>query len=175
MNVPAGTLVMTRRAAGRELPSWAADFYAAYVSRKIEMLVPLLHEDVEWLIAGPADQFDHFGWRRGRKAVIELITRVMPCYFTPTGFEFEHLLVQGDAAAGFVAAQGRMRARQRESGRPLNFRVAHFLRFENSQLKSFRSVPDTFDAAEQIVGHPIDVTKKIESMIVASENVFLQV
>ena len=164
----AASTTMSASSSALALPACGADgatrkalaaFYQAYVSRKPELLDAILDDKVEWLIAGPAEQFDLYGLRSGKAEVIELITRIIPCYFHITDFEIEHLLVQGDR----VASYGRVRARQRDTGRALRFGYAHFLCFRGGKLVSLRGVPDTFDAAEQVVGHPIDVTKEIES------------
>ncbi|MGD9924183.1 MAG: nuclear transport factor 2 family protein [Pseudorhodoplanes sp.] len=158
------TLAVARHAAGRAIPDWVADFFEAYLARDAGWLERILHDDIDWLLAGPADQFDHYGRRRDKESVIELITKIIPCYYYPTGFVFEHLIVEGDAAAGQVAAHGRLRARQRDTGRSLNFRFANFLRFESGKLVSFRGIPDTFDAVEQMVGHAVDVTRAIKTL-----------
>ena len=62
-----------------------------------------------------------------------------------------------------------VRARQRDTGRSLCFRGAHFLRFRDGKLVAFRSIADTFDVAQQVVGHPIDVTKPIEHVPLVPE------
>lgn len=157
-------LATAHHAGGRVVPPWIVAFYEAFVARDAGRLDRILDDDIDWLLAGPAEQFDHYGRRHGKDSVIELITRIMPCYFHTTGFVFEHLIVEGDATDGQVAAHGRLRARQRDTGRSLNFRFANFLRFEDGKLISFRGVPDTFDAVEQIVGHPVDVTRAIPAV-----------
>lgn len=146
------------QSAGRDLPPWIAAFYRAYITHNEVLLDAILHDDVEWLLTGPAEQFDLYGRRRGKREAIELITRIMPCYFQFADFEIEHLLVSGD----HVAAYGQVRARQRETGRALCFRGAHFLRFADGQLISFRSIADTFDVVEQMIGHPININKPVE-------------
>ncbi len=153
-------------APGRDLPPWIADFYRAYLTRDEVLLQRILHDDVEWLLTGPADQFDIYGRRHGKSEAIELVTRVMPCFFQVADFEIEHLLVQGDR----VATYGQIRARQRETGRALCFRGAHFLRFAGGRLMSFRSIADTFDVVEQVVGHPIDVNKRIDKVTLLPED-----
>jgi ketosteroid isomerase-like protein len=152
-------------ARGRDLPPFVADFYRAYLSRDHDLLDAILDDGVEWLLAGPADQFDLYGYRRGKAAVIELVIRIMPCFFHMADFEIEHLVVQGDR----VASYGHVRARQRDTGRSLCFRGAHFLRFRDGKLIAFRGIADTFDAAEQVVGHPIDVNKRIERVALVPE------
>jgi ketosteroid isomerase-like protein len=159
-------LALPKSAPGRDLPAWIPAFYRAYLSRDADLLDAILHDDVEWRLTGPAEQFDLYGLRRGKPAVIEVITRIMPCYFCMLDFEFEHLLVQGDR----VAAYGLIRGRQRETRRSICFRGAHFLQFRDGKLMSFRGVADTFDAVEQVVGHPVDITKAIEHVPLAPED-----
>ena len=143
-------------------------FYEAYRSRDLTLLDAVIHSDVDWLLAGPADHFDFYGARHGKAEVIEVITRIIPCYFHITDFELEHILVQGER----VAVQGRIRARQRDTGRSIRYGYAHFLRFEQGKLISLRGVGDTFDAAEQVVGHTIDVNRVMESVPLAPEDEF---
>jgi len=145
-----------------------AAFYEAYRARDLMLLDAVLHEQVDWLLAGPADHFDFYGARHGKAEVIELITRIIPCYFQITDFELEHVLVQGER----VAVQGRLRARQRDTGRSIRYGYAHFLRFEQGRLVSLRGVGDTFDAAEQVVGHAIDVNRVMENVPLAPEDEF---
>ena len=156
---------LPQSAGGRDVPSWIATFYRAYITRDSDLLDAILDDDVEWILTGPAEQFDIYGSRRGKKAAVELVTRIMPCFFRITDFEIEHLLVQG----GHVAAYGQMRARQPDTGRSLCFRGAHFMRFKDGKLLVFRSIADTFDVAQQMVGHPIDVTNRIEHVPMVPE------
>ncbi|MGD9924181.1 MAG: nuclear transport factor 2 family protein [Pseudorhodoplanes sp.] len=150
---------------GRDVPPWLVAFYRAYLKRDAGLLDAILDDNVEWLLAGPAEQFDLYGCRQGKAAAIELVTRIMPCFFHMTDFEIEHLVVQGER----VAAYGHVRARQRDTGRSLCFRGAHFLRFRDGRLVAFRSIADTFDVAEQVVGHPIDVNRRIETASLVPE------
>lgn len=147
-------------ATGRVLPPWLATYYRAYLSRDAKALAAVLHEDVEWCIRGPVDQFDFYGVRRGREAVIELVARIIPCYLHLTAFTFDAVLIEGEHAAVY----GRLRARQRDTGRLICFRVAQNLRFRGGKLISFSVISDTFDAVEQMVGHPIDVTREMQSV-----------
>lgn len=158
-------------ATGRVLPPWLAAYYHAYLSRDAKALSAVLHEDVEWCVRGPVDQFDFYGVRRGREAVIEAIVRIIPCYLHVTAFTFDVVLVEGERAAIY----GRLRARQRDTGRLICFRVAHSLCFRDGKLLSFSAVSDTFDAAEQMVGHPIDVTREMQSAPFVPEDMLSEI
>jgi ketosteroid isomerase-like protein len=46
---------------------------------------------------------------------------------------------------------------QRASGRTLRFRVANFLQFSDGKVVQFREFMNTFDVAEQALGHFIKV------------------
>jgi ketosteroid isomerase-like protein len=149
--------------AGRPVPPFAAEFYDAYVARDEARISAILHDEIRWQITGPSHQFDFYGARRGKEEVIELIARIVPCYFLITGFDFDHVLVQG----GRVATYGQVRARQRDTGRSLRFRFAHFLHFVEDRLIDYRVIADTFDLAQQIVGHSIDVSRTLPSASLA--------
>lgn len=141
---------------GRPAPAWLCEFYNAYLSAEASRLDTVLHDDVMWLISGPADQVDFFGMRRGKAEVIELVTRIIPCFQQVTGFEIEQLLVQGDCAASF----GRVRSRQRETNRSIRFAYAHFMRFRDGRLISMRALANSFDAVEQLMGYQITVVSE---------------
>lgn len=159
-------MALPQSARGRDLPPALAMFYRGYITPDPAFLDAIVDEEIDWFLAGPSDQIDFFGHRRGKAAVIEVATRIMPCYFRLIDFEIEHLLVQGERAALY----GHLRARQRDTGRSIRYRGAHFLRFRDGRLVSFRGVADSFDAAEQLVGHPIDVNKRIERVALAPED-----
>lgn len=129
-------------------PPWLSAFYEAYLSRDPDRLDAVLDDNVTWLLAGPAERVDFFGMRRGKAEVVELITRIMPCYQKLTGFDIEQLLIQDDRVASF----GRVCAQQRENGRAIRFAFAHFMRFRDGRLISMRSIVDSFDALEQLMG-----------------------
>jgi ketosteroid isomerase-like protein len=117
---------------GRPAPSYLCEFYNAYLRGDAKRLDAVLHDDVAWLISGPADHVDFFGMRRGKT---------------------EQLLVQDDRAASF----GRVRSRQRETKRSIRFAYAHFMRFQDGKLISMRALTDSFDAVEQLMGYRISL------------------
>ena len=144
---------------GHAMPEYVAAFYDAYVARDEKRIAAVLHDEVRLQITGPSDQFDFYGPRRGKEEAIELIFRILPCYFLITGFDFEHVLVHG----GRVATYGQVSARQRDTGRSIRFRFAHFLHFIDGKLIDYRVIADTFDTAQQLVGHSIDVSQEMPS------------
>jgi ketosteroid isomerase-like protein len=162
LSSPAGGEAQSSAGRDRNAPPWLTKFYEAYVSGDPARLDAVLDDDVTWLLAGPAERVDLFGMRRGKAAVIELITRTIPRYQTLSGFEVDQLLVQGE----HVALSGRICSQQPESGRAIRFSCAHFMRFRDGKLVSMRAISDSFDALEQITGCRIAIKSDPDGVLV---------
>jgi len=129
-------------------------FYQAFATRDPVKIAPFLAADIDWLIVGPVDLLRFCGQRRGKAAVLDLYRRVIPEVIQMNEFIQDVLLVDKDRAASY----GRIAGIRREDGRTISYRYAHFLRFEADKVAEFRSVIDSFDAAEQVLGHPFDLS-----------------
>jgi ketosteroid isomerase-like protein len=129
-------------------------FYRAFASRDPAKIAAFLDDDVEWMIVGPIDLFEFCGPRRGKRAVLELFETIIPRVITVTRWTTDIILVDHDRAATF----NRLTGLQCQTGRTISYRIAHFLRFRDDKLIEFRAVLDSFDAAEQMLGHPIDLS-----------------
>jgi ketosteroid isomerase-like protein len=127
-------------------------FYEAFASRDPLRIAPLLANDVQWHIAGPVDLFHFAGYRRGKAAVVDYFARLVPQVLAVRRFELEELVIDGDRAALF----SKVIAVQKDTGRVIAYRVAHFVVFEDDKVLSMQGITDTFDVAEQVVGHRID-------------------
>ena len=130
-------------------------FYQALASRDPARIAPFIDDDVRWMIAGPIDVLRFCGERRGKTAVLNLFQRVVPAVLEVTAFAPEILLVDGDRAASFSRITGTLR----KSGHTISYRCAHFVRFRCDKVVECRSIIDSFDAAEQVLGHPIDLSQ----------------
>lgn len=128
-------------------------FYQAYVSRDPERIGALLGNDVEWYVAGPVEVMRVCGYWRGKAAVIDRFSRIVPAEITFKNLEIEALLVDGDQSAIF----GKISCIHRETGRLINHRVCHLVRYRDGKVTYFRCINDSLDAAEQFVGHRIDL------------------
>jgi len=126
-------------------------FYDAFVARDEQMLEPFLHDDVVWTISGPVDILSYGGTHRGKVAVLDLIIRVVPSQFRAVHFVQESMLVEGNR----VAMLNRRSARRAADGRVISYRVANFLRFHHGKVVENLSLLDSFDAAEQLLGHSL--------------------
>jgi ketosteroid isomerase-like protein len=125
------------------------------VTRDSKRIEPLLDDDVEWMISGPVDVLPFCGQRRGKVAVLEIFDRLVPDTFEVTGFEPQSLLIDADR----VAMMSILSAVTPEQSRKISYRVGHFMRFRDEKVVEFCSIIDSFDAAEQVLGHAISVSQ----------------
>lgn len=130
------------------------EYFRATVSRDPDRISRCLDDDVVWTLGGPVDLLPFCGQKRGKRAVIDTITRLTPQMMRLTGMEIEELLMDGDRAAAFI----RVSAILTSTGRTVSYRNAHFMRFRAGKLVELRALIDTFDAAEQVLGHPINTS-----------------
>jgi ketosteroid isomerase-like protein len=126
---------------------------AACAQRDLARIVPFLHNDIEWTINGPVDVLTYCGARHGPVGVLYLIARVQPGVVIITAFRREGVLGDGDGAAALVRLTGVHTA----SGAIVSYRVAQFMRFCDNQVIEFHAVIDSFDAAEQVLGRPLEL------------------
>lgn len=129
-------------------------FYQAYDSRDPERIGALLDENVEWDVFGPVAVMQNCGQWRGKAAVIDRFARVVPQVIDFKKFERDFVLVDGDQSA----ACGRFIITHRATGRTISHRCGHFIRYRAGKVVSFRAMIDTLDAAEQYIGHRIDLS-----------------
>lgn len=126
------------------------NFYRALCARDYATVAGFLSDDVEWTIGGPVDVLPFCGTHRGKDRVLAAITRKIGQTLGKRHIEPEMFLVDGDRGA----ALGRLTAKRPDGG-TISYRIAQFFAFRDGKLVQFRSVLDSFDAAEQIVGHRI--------------------
>jgi ketosteroid isomerase-like protein len=126
-------------------------FLQAFASRDPARLGACLHDDIVWNIAGPIDLMRFCGEYRGKTAVLDVVTRVVPGVMRVTGYDPEVLLIDGDRCATLGRIMGTTL-----DGRVVTYRCAQFVQFKDDKAIEFRSITDTFDAAEQLLGHPLD-------------------
>ena len=130
------------------------DFYEARMSRDPELISQFLHDDVEWAIAGPVDLIPFCGQHRGKEAALDAMVRVAPSVFRVTKVTLDEILIDGDRAAGF----SRLSAIQSGTGRTISYQRAEFFQFRDNRILIYRAVLDSFDMAEQMLGHAINTS-----------------
>jgi ketosteroid isomerase-like protein len=130
------------------------DFYDARMSRDPDIIAQFLHDDVEWAIAGPIDLIPFCGQYHGKAAALDAIARVAPSVFRVTKFNLDELLIDGDRAAAF----NRLAAIQSGTGRTITYQRAEFFQFRDNKIMTYHAVLDSFDMAEQMLGHAINTS-----------------
>jgi ketosteroid isomerase-like protein len=126
-------------------------FYRARLSRDPSRIEPFLDDDVDWLITGPFELLHFCGQRRGKAEVLDTLVRVMPSIMHVTKVEIDSLLIENDRAATFSRLTGVLTG----TGRIISYHQAQFLQFRDGKIVEYRGIIDSFDAAEQMIGHPI--------------------
>ena len=127
-------------------------FYQAYAARDAAKVAVFLDDDVEWTISGPVDVLPFCGTRHGKAAVLDMVERLVPAVFRIFNFVPDAMLVDGDQAATLSRLQARS-----GDGRVISYRLAHFVRFRAGKIVRNIALIDSFDAVEQVLGHPLDV------------------
>jgi ketosteroid isomerase-like protein len=130
-------------------------FYKAYASRDAAKVGQFLADNVEWTISGPVDLLPFCGTRHGKAAVLDFIDRLVPEVFRVFSFVPDVILIDGER----VATLNRLSARATD-GRIISYRLAHFMRFEDGKVVENVSLIDSFDAVEQVLGHPLNVPER---------------
>ncbi len=133
------------------------DFYDARMSRDPNIIGRFLHDDVDWWITGPVDLIPFCGQWRGKAAAIDVMCRIAPSCITVSKCSIEELLVDDDRAAVF----NRITSTQNRTGRTISYQRAEFFVFRQDKIATYRSIMDSFDIAEQVLGHQIDVTPAV--------------
>ncbi|HEY0223990.1 MAG TPA: nuclear transport factor 2 family protein [Pseudolabrys sp.] len=128
-------------------------FYKAYAVRDAKKVAPFLHDDVTWTVSGPVDVLGFCGTHRGKAKVLDLIENLVPRVLRVFSFVPESILIDGDQAAMLHRQAGK----RATDGRVISFRVANFMRFRDGKLIENLSLIDSFDAVEQVLGHPLAV------------------
>jgi len=135
-------------------------FFQAFASQDPARLASFLDGDVTWHIAGPVELIRYCGERRGKAKVIDLYGSVAPATLRVTAYEPEILLVEGDRCATLA----RLTGVTPESGRVISYRCTQFLQFRDGKVIEYRAIIDSFDAAEQFLGHPIDLSGAVDGL-----------
>jgi hypothetical protein len=82
------------------------------------------------------------------------MVRVAPSVFRVTKLNLDELLVDGDRAAAF----NRLAAVQSGTGRTITYQRAEFFQFRDNKTRTYHAVLDSFDMAEQMLGHAINTS-----------------
>lgn len=128
-------------------------FYKVYAARDADKVAAYLDDNVEWTVSGPIDYLPFCGKFCGKAKVLDLIGRLVPGVLRVFNFVPDSIVVDGDQ----VAMLSRQTSRRASDGRVISYRVANFMRFRDGKVVENLSLLDSFDAVEQVLGHPLAV------------------
>ena len=128
-------------------------YFDAFAARDTDAFATYLHDNVRWMISGPVDVIPYCGVHIGKAAVIDVMARRARNVLKVSNVVREHFLVQGNHGAALM----RMTATLTADGRIVSYRIANFFRFQDGKLIDNVSLLDSFDDAEQVLGHSIDL------------------
>ena len=131
---------------------FARAFCDALASHDPHLVTDWIDDDIEWTVYGPVELFPFFGQRRGKRAVLAMLSAI-DAVLTLKSCDREITLTDGAQAASLM----RLSVEQKHSGRILSLRMAMFADVDGGRLKRLRAVFDTFDAAEQALGREIEL------------------
>ena len=133
------------------------NFSRARKSRDPQLIEPFLDDHVDWLANGPVELLHFCGQRRGKAEVLDCLTRQHAMVLSTFKVEVDFLLVDGDRAA----SRGRMIGTQCKTGRIISYTHAQFLQFRDGKIVEYRGIIDSFNAAEQMIGHAIELPESL--------------
>src|SRR5690242_20314945 len=140
------------------------DFHDARISRNPDRMAQFLHDDVEWAIAGPVDLIPYCGQYRGKEATLDAVARVAPSVFRVTKVDVDEILIDGDRAPTF----SRLAAVLHGTDRTITYQRAEFFQFRDDRIVAYRALLDSFDMAEQMLGHAINTSLSAPSEFATS-------
>jgi ketosteroid isomerase-like protein len=128
--------------------------HRAINERQPEDLEALIDEDVDWAVYGPIDMFPFLGARRGKAAVLDVVSQIAENVRVHR-FDRESIMLGVDSASSMM----RYSLTALDSNKPISLRLAHFAQFRAGRLLSIRVLVDTFDLVEQALGRPIHLPR----------------
>jgi uncharacterized protein len=130
--------------------------YAEFKRGQLGFVFNAFDDDVEFVSYSPTGIFPFLGHHRGKAAVMEALQDAHK-EFEFISYQPTSKVIEADAAA----IQLFSRAVSRRTGRSVQLSVAHFLRFRGDKIIEIREFMDSFSAAEQLLGRPLDVSEDI--------------
>jgi ketosteroid isomerase-like protein len=140
-------------------------FFTAFGSRDPSGVAALVCDDIEWRVTGPIEVMSFCGHWHGKMAVMRMLKQSVPGVFEERTIVNEELLLDGDRAA----AMAKLTGIQRHTGRVISYSMAHFVRLRDDKIVCVRTLVDSLNAAEQLLGHPIDLSREGDSAWLETE------
>ena len=132
-----------------------AAIYAAYEKGDLDAVLAAFTEDADFISYAPVDVFPYLGHRAGRVAIADTLTAIRS-EFDFVSYKPTFMVTEGESAAAIIE----IRLKQRATGRIINARLGHFMRFRQGRIFEFREFTDSFDAVQQVLGHEIALPRR---------------
>ena len=129
------------------------EVYEAFSAGELDRLAGMFDDHIDFLSNAPIDVFPYLGRRIGKAEVIAAMRTVHEEFSALT---FAPIWIVTDAETAGVMLS--VTATRRSSGRLARFFAAHFLRFQEGLLVEYRSVLDSLEAVQQVLGRDFDLT-----------------
>lgn len=126
--------------------------YAAFKRGQLDFVLNAFDDKAEYISHRPAHLFPFLGHRRGKAAIAEALKEMHEELEFVT-YEPVSKVLEADEAAVMLF----IRVINRQTGRSIQLSLAHFLKFRGGKIVELREFMDSFSAAEQHLGRPLDV------------------
>jgi len=133
------------------------DVYEAFSAGEIDRLAGWLHDDIDFLSNAPTDVFPYLGRRIGKAEVIAAL-RAVHGEFSALTFLPIWIVTDSDTAGVLLSVC----ATRRANDRVVRFFAAHFLRFRDDRIVEYRSILDSLEAVQQVLGREFDLAAAAE-------------
>lgn len=121
--------------------------YDCFKTGKIDELINLNAEDIEWNTPGPPELLPTAGTRRGRKEVAEFFN-TLGAHEDIEIFEPEDFIAQGDKVVSVIKCRSRVKA----TGKAADVTLVHVFDIKDGKVKRFREFFDTAEVLKAFEG-----------------------
>lgn len=117
--------------------------YAAFREKKLQTILDLQAQNVEWSVAGPADKIPWAAPRHGHEGVAEFL-KVLGSLLVPEVFEIKEWFESGNK----VIVLGFQKGYVKTNNVPYEFDFVHLWELADGKVIKFRVYYDTFYVAQ---------------------------
>ena len=127
-------------------------YYRALCAQDYDAIEDFLDDDAEWSFSGPVDALPYCGTYRGKARIRYVLEHKIAETLGTRTIVADYFL----ADAGRGALLGRLIGKL-TSGQTISYRIAQFFTMRNGKVIEHRTLLDSFDAVEQVIGRRISI------------------
>ena len=121
--------------------------YDCFKRGKIDELINLHSEDVEWITPGPPDVMHTAGTRRGHQGIADFFSTLSAQQDIEV-FEPQEFIAQEDKVVSLIKCRARVKA----TGKAADVSIVHVFDIKDGKVKRFREFFDTAEVMKAFVG-----------------------